>query len=172
MGPLETRHTIRHPTTIHTGGPQSHNRDQALSVTVDTISQKDANTPVFVLNRAEWFKKGLLEEVGRSDSDWTDDSATRQSVTGFHCNVQGVTMRNRSLKQTAISLSSCQAEYYAANACTINRKSRTRRTFQGTALQRFSSSRNGFRSRHDTFYSAEDQADSSISKYDAWRYNS
>ena len=27
-----------------------------------------------------------------------------QSVTVYHCNVQGVTMRNRSLKQTAISL--------------------------------------------------------------------
>ena len=52
-------------------------------------------------------QKGLLELVGRSDSDWAGDSATRQSVTGCHCNVQGVTMRNRSLIQTAISLSSC-----------------------------------------------------------------
>ena len=62
-------------------------------------------------------QKGLLELVGRSDSDWAGDSATRQSVTGYHCNVQGVSMCNRGLKQTAISLSSCEAEFYAASAC-------------------------------------------------------
>ena len=45
------------------------------------------------------------------------DSATRQSVTGYPCDVQNVTMCNRSLKQTAISLSSCEAEFYAASAC-------------------------------------------------------
>ena len=62
-------------------------------------------------------QKCLLELVGRSDSDSVGDSATRQSVKGFHCNVQGVTMCNRSLKQTAISLSSCEAEFHAASAC-------------------------------------------------------
>ena len=61
--------------------------------------------------------KCLLELVGRSDSDWAGDSATHQSVTGYHCNVQGVTMCNRSLKQTAVSLSSCEAEFYAASVC-------------------------------------------------------
>ena len=60
---------------------------------------------------------GLLELVGRSDSDWAGDSATRQSVTGYHCDVQNVTMCNRSPKRTAISLSSCEAEFYAASAC-------------------------------------------------------
>ena len=60
---------------------------------------------------------GLLELVGRSDSDWASDSATRQSVAGYHCNLQGVTMCNRSLKETAISLSSCEAEFYAESAC-------------------------------------------------------
>ena len=62
-------------------------------------------------------QKGLLELVGRSDSDWAADSATRQSVTGYRCNVQGVTMCNRSVKHTAISLSSCEADVYAASAC-------------------------------------------------------
>ena len=62
-------------------------------------------------------QKGLLELVGRSDADWAGDSAARQSVTGYHCNVQGVTMCNRSVKNTAISLSSCDAEFYAASAC-------------------------------------------------------
>ena len=60
---------------------------------------------------------GMLELVGRSDSDWAGDSATRQSVTGYHCDVQNVTMCNRSLKQTAISLSSCEAEFHAASTC-------------------------------------------------------
>ena len=62
-------------------------------------------------------QKGLLEIVGRSDSDGAGDSATRQSVTGYHCEVQNVTMCNRSVKQTAISLSSCEAVFYAANEC-------------------------------------------------------
>ena len=62
-------------------------------------------------------QKGLLEIVCRSDSDWAGDSATRQSVTGYHCNVQNMTMCNRSLKQTGISLSLCEAESYAASAC-------------------------------------------------------
>ena len=55
-------------------------------------------------------QKGLLELVGRSDSVRAGDSATRQSVTGYHCDVQNVTKCNRSLKQTAISLSACEAE--------------------------------------------------------------
>ena len=45
-----------HPTTLHTS-PQSHDREQARSETVDTISQKARKTLVFVLSRAEWFKK-------------------------------------------------------------------------------------------------------------------
>ena len=104
------------PTTIHTC-PQSHDREQARSETVDAISQKIRSTPVFVLNPAKWFKKGLLELVGRRNSNWAGDSATRQCVTGYHCDVQNVTMCNRSLRQTAISLSSCEAEFYAASAC-------------------------------------------------------
>ena len=69
------------------------------------------------LEPREMVQKGLLELVGRSDSDWAGDSAPRQSVTGYHCDVQNVTMCNRCLKQTAISLSSCEAEFYAAGAC-------------------------------------------------------
>ena len=62
-------------------------------------------------------QKRLLELVGSGDSDWAGDSATRQSVTRYHCDVQNVTMRNRSLKKKAISLSSCEAEFFAASAC-------------------------------------------------------
>ena len=69
------------------------------------------------LEPRQMVQKGLLEIVGRSDSDWAGDSATRQSVAGYHCNVQNVVMCNRSLKQTAISLSSCEAEFYAASVC-------------------------------------------------------
>ena len=66
------------------------------------------------LEPREMVQTGLLEVVGRSDSDWAGDSATRQSVTGYHCDEQNVTTCNRSLKQSAISLSSCDAEFYAA----------------------------------------------------------
>ena len=66
------------------------------------------------LEPREMVQTGLLELVGRSDSAWAVDSATRQSVEGYHCNAQNVTMCNRSLKQTAISLSSCEAEFHGA----------------------------------------------------------
>ena len=69
------------------------------------------------LEPREMVQTGLLELVGRSDSDWAGDSATRQSVPGYHGDVQNVTMCNPSLKQTATSLSSCEAEFYAASAC-------------------------------------------------------
>ena len=75
----------------------------------------------------DWFvephmtvPEGLLELVGRNDSDCAGGSATRRSVRGYHCIVQGVTMCNRSLKQTAIR-------------------------HKETSLQRCSSSRDGFR---------------------------
>ena len=69
------------------------------------------------LELREMVQTGLLELIGRSDSDWAGDSATRQSVMGYHCDVQNVTMCSRSLKQTAISLSSCEAAFYGASAC-------------------------------------------------------
>ena len=42
------------------------------------------------------------------DSDWTGE-LLRQCVKGYRCDAQNVTMCNRSLKQTAISLSSREA---------------------------------------------------------------
>ena len=69
------------------------------------------------LEPREMVQTGLLQLVGRRDQDWAGDSATRQSVTGYHCDEQNVTMCNRSLKQTSISLSSREAEFYAASAC-------------------------------------------------------
>ena len=68
------------------------------------------------LEPREKVQTSLLEIVGRGDSDWAGDSATRQSDTGYHFNVQNVTMCKRSLKQTAISLSSCEAEFHAVSA--------------------------------------------------------
>ena len=65
---------------------------QARSETVDTISQRHANTLVFVLDPRGMVQKEFLELVGRSDSEWAGDSATRQNVTGYHCDVQSVTM--------------------------------------------------------------------------------
>ena len=59
---------------------------------------------------------GVIEFVGRSDSDWAGDQATRQCITGHHCSVHGVTMY-RGQKQTSVSLCSCEPEFYAASAC-------------------------------------------------------
>ena len=43
------------------------------------------------LEPLEKVQTGLLELVGRSDSYWAGDSATRRSVTGYHCDVQNAT---------------------------------------------------------------------------------
>ena len=56
----------------------------------------------FRLKPREMVQTGLLELVGRADSDWAGDFATHQRVTGYHCDVQNATRCNRSLKQTAI----------------------------------------------------------------------
>ena len=102
------RHASRHPTTIHTS-TQPHDREpRYLKGTQHTCLR---------LEPREIVLTGLLELVGRSDSGWAGDSATRQSVTGYHCDVLNGTMCNRSLKQTAISLSSCEAEFYTASVC-------------------------------------------------------
>ena len=55
--------------------------------------------------------------VQTSFSDWPHDSATHLGIAGYHYDAQNVTMCNRSLKQKAISLSSCEAEFHAASAC-------------------------------------------------------
>ena len=127
--------------------PQSHNRKQARSETVDTISERTQHTCLRLEPRG-MVQTGLLELVGHSDSNWADDSATRQSDTG-----QNVTTCNRSLKQTAISQSSNEAEFYAASACAEE--------LLGLAEL--------FKELH---HSAGDRADSNTSKYDAWQYNS
>ena len=63
-------------------------------------------------------QKGLLELVGRGDSDWAGDSARRQSVHGISLRCAATwTLCNRSLKQTAISFSPREAEFYVASAC-------------------------------------------------------
>ena len=71
---------------------------------------KDTQHTCLRLEPREMVQKGLLELDSRNDSE-------RQSVMVYHCDAQNVTMCNRSLKQTAISLSSCEAEFYAASAC-------------------------------------------------------
>ena len=119
-------------------------REQARSETVDTMSQRHATLLSSSSLARNGSKKVLLELVGRSDSDWAGDSATRQSFTGYHFDVQNVTMYNRSLKQTAISLSSCEAEFYAASACARELLGLAE-LFKETSLQRFSLSRDGFR---------------------------
>ena len=48
---------------------------------------KGTQHPCLRLELREMVQKGLLELVGRSDSDWARDSATRQSVAGYHFEV-------------------------------------------------------------------------------------
>ena len=116
------------------------------------------------LEPCEMVQTGLLELVGRSDSDWAGDSATRQSVTRYHYDVQNVTKCNRSRKQTAISLSSCEAEVYPENCWDSPNSSRnftTKSQFVSKWIQ----------TRQDTFCSAEDQVDSNTSRYDACQHS-
>ena len=96
------------------------------------------------LEPREMVQKGLLELVGRGDSDSAGDSARRQSVTGYQCDVQNVTLCNRSLKQTAISLSSCEADFHAASAC-AGELLGLAELFKKLHKDVFRSSRDGFR---------------------------
>ena len=107
------------------------------------------------LEPREMVQTCLLEIVGGSDSDWASDLATRQSVTGYHCNVQNVTMCNRILKQTAISLSSCEAEFYAASAACAGELlglAELLKDFHYDVAVRLERTQ----TRQDTFYSAGD----------------
>ena len=117
------------------------------------------------LEPREMVQKGLLEIVGAGDA------ATRQSVTGYHCNVQNVTMCNRSLKQTAISLSSCEPEFYAASACAeelLGLAELFKELHYDLAVRLEMDSDSA---RH-ILQRAGDQVDSNRSRDDAWQYNS
>ena len=74
-------------------------------------------TRVYVWSHMRQCEKTRLNSGGRNDSDRAGSSATRQSITGLHCHLQGVMICNRSLTQTVISLHSCEAQFYAASAC-------------------------------------------------------
>ena len=123
------------------------------------------------LEPREMVQTCLLEIVGRSDSDWAGDSATRQSAIGYRCNVQNVTMCNQSLKQTAISLSSCEAEFYAANACAgelLGLAELFKELHHDVAVRLF----DGFRLGKTQSTAQGTRRTQNTSKYDAWQYNS
>ena len=85
------------------------------------------------------------------------------------CNVQRVTMRNRSLKQTATSLSSCEAEFHAASACggeLLSLAELFKELHYNVSVRLEMGS-----VRHVTFSREEDLEDSSTVTFDAWRYN-
>ena len=86
----------------------------------------------------EMVQTGLLELVGRSDSDWAGDSATRQSVAGYRDDVQPKS-------ETVCNQTQFMRSRVLRSQCLRRRIVGIRRTLQGTALQRFSSSRDGFR---------------------------
>ena len=86
----------------------------------------------------------MIELVGRSDSDWAGDSATRKSITGCHCNVQG-----SHVVQQEPETDSHQSQFLRSRVlrsqCLRRRTVGSRRTLQRTSLQSFSSSRNSSR---------------------------
>ena len=94
MPPLETRHAIRHPKTIHTS-PQSNNREQARSETVGI--SKARNTLVFVLNRAEWFKKVCWNSLVVVPQIWPAIQQRAKALRDIIATYKESTMCNRSL---------------------------------------------------------------------------
>ena len=67
----------------------------------------------------EMVQTGLLEFVGRGVVTQIGPAIRQHArvLRDFIVMFRNVTMCNRSLKQTAISFSSCEAEFYAASAC-------------------------------------------------------
>ena len=62
-----------------------------------------------------YARKQNLELVGFCDSDWGGDPDTRKSTTGYVFLVGGGAFSWCSKRQGAVSLSSCEAEYYAGS---------------------------------------------------------
>ena len=142
-GTLETRHTQVLNTTTK--------RKRALKQLTRYL--KGTQHTWLRLEPREMVQTGLLELVGRSDSDWAGDSATRQSVRAYHCDLQHVTICNRRLKQTATCLT--MQPVFAPASCW---------DFQFVSKW--------IETRQDTFCSAEDQADSNTVRYDACPHGS
>ena len=157
------------------------------------------------MNRAKWFKKGLLELVGRSAQIGAGDSATPQCVTGYRCNVQArdavqpksetnhtgqfkkvwlnllveVTQIGPHIRQRTKVLRSItamyksndvqqgpnmtQAEFYEASACAGELRGLAE-LFKELHFTTFQFVSRWIQIRQDTFNSAEDPANSSISK--------
>ena len=104
--------TEQNMTTVEDG----HNTEDDGD-TKKIVEKSRRNTLVFVLNRSKWFKLVcwnsfvVVTQIGLAIREHA------RVLWEKHCDVQSVTMCNRSLKQTAISLISCEAEFYAASAC-------------------------------------------------------
>ena len=79
-------------------------------------------------------------------------------------------MCNRSLKQIAISLSSCEAEFCVASACggELLGLAELFKELHYNVSVRLEMDQ----IRHDTLHSEEDREGSSTLKFDAWRFNS
>ena len=81
---------IRHPTnTMQVLNPTTESK-RAVKQLIGYLN--GMKNTCLRLELHKMVQKGWLELVGRCDSDCAGDSATRQSVTENHCNVQGVTM--------------------------------------------------------------------------------
>ena len=88
-------------------------------------------------------QKGMVELVGRSDSDWARDSATRQSVTG---SLQCTRSNDGQQEPETDSNQSPFLRSRVLRSQHLRRKtSGSRKTLRRTSLQRFGSSRDGIR---------------------------
>ena len=130
------------------------------------------NTLVFVLNRAEWFKKVCLELVGGGDSDWPGDSGnTPPKCYGISLQwtgrdtVQPGSETDSDLISVHAKRNSTQPVLAQENCWDLQHSSRN-----FTVAFQFVS--RWVQTRQDTFYSAGDQADSNTMNYDAWQHNS
>ena len=108
------------------------------------------------LEPREMVQTSLLELVGRGDSDSAGDSATRQSVTGYHCDVQNVDVQPKS--EADCNQSQFLWSRVLRRQCLRWRIVGTRRTLQGTSLRRCRTSRDGLRlGKTHSFYRAGDR---------------
>ena len=86
-----------------------------LSVTRDW---KAKLVPEGVPVRREGADRNLVRVDGFSDSDWAGCADTRASRSGWCVYVCGALITGGTRRQRTVSLSSCEAEFYAATVCT------------------------------------------------------
>ena len=142
---------VNNPTGMVTTTPifaQPSENSSSLDLGDQTCNSSSNNYPC-KLALVKWFRQICC----RSDTDGAGDSATRQSVTGYHCDAQNV-------KQ-----SSAQPMLVSENCWDLPNSSRN-----FTRKSQFVSK--WIQTRQDTFCSAQAKVHSNTSRYNACQYSS